>query len=240
MNLFAAKSLSATVALILASASALADGGPDAGTVHRVHKAAINRGDVPAAMSYLSDDVRYVAGPNCTAAAPCVGTAAAWKGFVEMAVGRRMLIVPDAAQLPKLLDAYRTRVEVSWPGIADTAGVQRIVGIDAYTVREGRIASLTFTPDLADAPTAAYFKATTASVPGDHRAGEHPALAARRIIAAQGCDYAAKFYPHPAWMYLSAEEPHRMADHPAVVAHRRAEQEGRQATQGLAATLARQ
>lgn len=240
MNLFAAKSLSATVALILASASAFADGGPDAGTVFRMHKAAINRGDVPAAMSYLTEDVRYVAGPNCTAAAPCIGVAAAWKGFVEMAVGRRMLIVPDAAQLPKLLDAYRTRVEVSWPGIADATGTQRIVGIDAYTVRDGRIASLTFTPDLDDAPTAAYFKATTAAVSVDHRVGEHPALAARRVIAAQGYDYVSKFYPHPAWMYLSAEPPHRMVDHPAVVVHQRAEQERQQALTNLAATLAKQ
>ncbi len=240
MNLFAAKSLSATVALMLAGASALADGGPDAGTVFRMHKAAINRGDVPAAMSYLTEDVRYVAGPNCTAAAPCVGAAAAWKGFVEMAVGRRMLIVPDAAQLPKRLDTHRTRVEVSWPGIGDAAGVQRIVGVDAYTVRDGRLASLAFTPDLDDAPTAAFFKGSSAVMPQVQRVGEHPALAARRVIAAQGYDYTTKFYPHPAWMYLSAEAPHRMAEHPAVLVHQRAEQERKQALRDPAATLAKQ
>lgn len=32
--------------------------------------------------------------------------------------------------------------------------------------------------------------------------GEHPAIVARRVIAAQGYDYASKFYPHPAWLYL--------------------------------------
>ena len=55
--------------------------------------------------------------------------------------------------------------------------------------------------------------------------GEHPAIVARRVIAAQGYDYASKFYPHPAWLYLSAEAPHPMMDHPAVIVARRAEQE---------------
>lgn len=37
--------------------------------------------------------------------------------------------------------------------------------------------------------------------------GEHPAIVARRVIAAQGYDYTSKFYPHPAWLYLLAEAP---------------------------------
>jgi hypothetical protein len=54
--------------------------------------------------------------------------------------------------------------------------------------------------------------------------GDHPAIVARRVIAAQGYDYASKFYPHPAWLYLSATP---MPDDPAVVVLRRAEQERR-------------
>ena len=118
--------------------------------------------------------------------------------------------------------------------------MQRIVGVDAYTVRDGRLASLAFTPDLDDAPTAAFFKATSAAMPEIHRVGEHLALAARRVIAAQGYDYSTKFYPHPAWMYLSAEAPHPMADHPAVIVYQRAKQEHQQALTNLAATLAKQ
>ncbi len=40
--------------------------------------------------------------------------------------------------------------------------------------------------------------------------------------AAAGYDYASKFYPHPAWLYLSAEAPRTMNEHPAVVVARRA------------------
>ncbi len=39
---------------------------------------------------------------------------------------------------------------------------------------------------------------------------------------AQGYDYASKFYPHPAWLYLQAEAPHEMGQHPAVLVARRA------------------
>jgi hypothetical protein len=41
--------------------------------------------------------------------------------------------------------------------------------------------------------------------------GEHPAIVARRVIAAQGYDYASKFYPHPAWLYLRAPQDDAMA-----------------------------
>jgi hypothetical protein len=51
--------------------------------------------------------------------------------------------------------------------------------------------------------------------------GEHPALVARRVAAAQGYDYASKFYPHPAWLYLLSEAPRPMSDHPAVIVARR-------------------
>ena len=34
------------------------------------------------------------------------------------------------------------------------------------------------------------------------KTGEHPAIVARRVIDAQGYDYASKFYPRPAWLYL--------------------------------------
>ncbi len=51
--------------------------------------------------------------------------------------------------------------------------------------------------------------------------GEHPAIIVQRLHAAQGYDYASKFYPHPAWLYLSAEAPRTMVDHPAVIIAKR-------------------
>jgi hypothetical protein len=71
------------------------------------------------------------------------------------------------------------------------------------------------------------------------KAGDHPAIAARRVIAAQGYDYASKFYPHPAWLYLSAEAPRPMMDHPAVIVFRRAEHERQAVLEAAAATLVR-
>jgi hypothetical protein len=63
-----------------------------------------------------------------------------------------------------------------------------------------------------------------------HHNGDHPAIVVQRLQAQAGYDYQSKFYPHPAWLYLSAEAPHPMMDHPAVIIAKR-EQEQRQAAQ---------
>lgn len=36
---------------------------------------------------------------------------------------------------------------------------------------------------------------------------DHPAIAVQRALCTQGYDYASKFYPHPAWLYLYPEAP---------------------------------
>jgi hypothetical protein len=59
----------------------------------------------------------------------------------------------------------------------------------------------------------------------DRRPGDHPAVIVQRLHAQQGYDYASKFYPHPAWLYLQADAPHPMTDHPAVIAFKRHQQE---------------
>jgi hypothetical protein len=53
------------------------------------------------------------------------------------------------------------------------------------------------------------------------RPGDHPAVIVQRLQAQQGYDYASKFYPHPAWLYLQAQAPHPMTEHPAVVVFKR-------------------
>ena len=42
--------------------------------------------------------------------------------------------------------------------------------------------------------------------------GEHPAIVARRVIAAQGYDYASAFYLHPAGLTLAGKAPPPMKD----------------------------
>jgi len=59
--------------------------------------------------------------------------------------------------------------------------------------------------------------------------GDHPAVSVQRVHAKQGYDYASKFYPHPAWLWLHAEAPRPMMDHPAVIVARRAREESVQA-----------
>jgi hypothetical protein len=60
--------------------------------------------------------------------------------------------------------------------------------------------------------------------PSGNRLGDHPAIVVQRLYAQQGYDYASKFYPHPAWLYLLAEAPRPMMDHPAVIVFERERQ----------------
>ena len=62
----------------------------------------------------------------------------------------------------------------------------------------------------------------------EHLLGEHPAVIVKRMEARKGYDYQSKFYPHPAWLYLQAEAPRPMMDHPAVIVARRAREEARE------------
>jgi hypothetical protein len=51
--------------------------------------------------------------------------------------------------------------------------------------------------------------------------GDHPAVVVQRLQAQQTYDYASKFYPHPAWLYLYSEAPRSMMHHPAVIVAKR-------------------
>ena len=55
----------------------------------------------------------------------------------------------------------------------------------------------------------------------EHKLGQHPAVIVKQRAEKQSYDYTAQFYPHPAWLYLSAEAPHPMMDHPAVIIAKR-------------------
>ena len=42
---------------------------------------------------------------------------------------------------------------------------------------------------------------------GRHPLGDHPAVVVQRLQRNAGYDYASKFYPHPAWLWLLAAPP---------------------------------
>ena len=50
------------------------------------------------------------------------------------------------------------------------------------------------------------------------RLGDHPAIVVKRLYSTQGYDYASKFYPHPAWLYLLPEAPRQPGEDPAMIA----------------------
>jgi hypothetical protein len=52
----------------------------------------------------------------------------------------------------------------------------------------------------------------------EHRLGQHPAVIIKERWNKQGYDYAGKFYPHPAWLYLLPEAPGEGKESPADVA----------------------
>ncbi len=52
------------------------------------------------------------------------------------------------------------------------------------------------------------------------RPGDHPAVIVKRLYPTQGYDYASKFYPHPAWLYLLPEAPSAPSEDPALIASR--------------------
>ena len=59
----------------------------------------------------------------------------------------------------------------------------------------------------------------------DDRLGDHPAVIVKRLYAQRGYDYASKVYPHPAWLYLHAESPRPLMEHPADIVFRRQQHE---------------
>jgi hypothetical protein len=52
----------------------------------------------------------------------------------------------------------------------------------------------------------------------DEQLGEHPAVLQARAQASAGYDYASKFYPHPAWLYLLQRRPDTSPVPPTAIA----------------------
>jgi hypothetical protein len=141
----------ATWAAIFAAASAAAapDGALPVLTYAR-YEDAFNRGQIDAALEQFTDDAVVIAGPACTAKAPCIGKPAIREGlFVRFVAVKLGIKVREVAWDGETL---RTRVELTSDPITK-AGLGRIVGSDSIQFRDGKIASLVYQPDLRDGPT---------------------------------------------------------------------------------------
>jgi len=59
----------------------------------------------------------------------------------------------------------------------------------------------------------------------EHRLGQHPAVIIKERWKTQGYDYASKFYPHPAWLFLLPEAPGSTMESPSELAARQQERD---------------
>ena len=59
----------------------------------------------------------------------------------------------------------------------------------------------------------------------EHRLGQHPAVIIKERSKTQGYDYASKFYPHPAWLFLLPEAPGSTMESPSEIAARQQERD---------------
>ena len=138
----------AMAALPVALGVAAAD---DPATVLQRFSDARNRGDVPGALALVTDDIRFVGGPFCTADRPCVGTEAVrqdMQQFIAMHVQLTGVGAPAVAGT-----TVRQRFEARGDTIR-AAGVERVISDLTVEVRDGKIVSYLEIPDTSDAQTA--------------------------------------------------------------------------------------
>ncbi|HEV2121521.1 MAG TPA: nuclear transport factor 2 family protein [Chloroflexota bacterium] len=110
-----------------------------------------NRGDIAATLALVTDDVRFVGGPQCTPVAPCVGPDAL-RAEVQSYIGSR--VQATIMGNPQVSDmTVQARVEASADPFR-AAGVDRIVNNVTVVMRDGKVASFTGVPDAGDPQTA--------------------------------------------------------------------------------------
>lgn len=64
---------------------------------------------------------------------------------------------------------------------------------------------------MAIATPSAFAQANAPGTPPTGRLGDHPAVVIQRLQRSAGYDYASKFYPHPAHLYLLRASPDELA-----------------------------
>lgn len=134
----------------------------DVATVVQRFFEARNRHDVEGALALVTDDFRFVGGPHCTPANPCVGKDALREEIEKF--------IEDNAQVTIVgeLQVSGPRVQARTEGRADSfraAGVERIVNNVTMELRDGKLASSTGVPDASDPQTTQYLAHVRATVP---------------------------------------------------------------------------
>ncbi len=125
----------------------------DPATVLQRFVEARNRADVAGTLALVADDFRFVGGPFCSQANPCIGTAAQRKEletyFAERAHG-------NIVGTPQVTGTtVRARLEASGDRFS-AGGVDRVVNTLTVEVRDGKLASWLAVLDASDAQTAQY------------------------------------------------------------------------------------
>jgi len=141
-----------TLLAVLPASLAVAAADDPATVVQRFFDAR-NRNDIEGTLALVTDDIRIVAGPYCTPAAPCVGVVALRtdsEGFIADHAQVTIVGVPQVSG---------TTVRLRTEGRGDhfrAAGVERFVRNVTVEVRDGKVASYIGIPDASDAQTAQF------------------------------------------------------------------------------------
>ena len=157
----------ATVPVLLLLAAllpALAVAAQDApATVVQRFFEARNRYDVPGTLALVTDDFRFVGGPACTPASPCLGREGLRAHLQQEFIPQRaQATIVGAPQVSGTTVVVRIEVRSD---LIRRAGVERVVNTVTLEVRGAQLASYVGVPDASDAQTA-QFLAWLQSQPG--------------------------------------------------------------------------
>jgi SnoaL-like domain len=110
-----------------------------------------NRGDEAGMLALVTDDVRFVGGPECPPPAPCLGTEGLRREFQRYMGAQVRVTVVGTPQVAGT--TLRARIEAS--GAAQRAvGVERAISDVTVEVRDGKVASWLGILDARDPQTA--------------------------------------------------------------------------------------
>lgn len=140
----------------------------DPATVVRRFIEVRNRYDVEGTLALVTDDFRFVGGPDCTPATPCVGVAAQRAELRNFIADHVQVIIVGVPQVSGTTVRLRTEVRAD-PFRA--AGVERLVENETVELRDGKVASLISAPDASDAQTARFFAGAAQGPPSAPRTG---------------------------------------------------------------------
>jgi len=140
-----------TMLLAVLPASLGAAAADDPATVVQRFFDARNRGDVAGTLALVTDDIRFVFGPSCTPAAPCIGVGAVRTELQDFIAHHAQMTIVGVPQVSGT--TVHARIELR-ADIFSAAGVERIVANATAEVRDGKVANFISVPDASDAQTA--------------------------------------------------------------------------------------